>query len=397
MELLKPHNWIRCVRRNGLSLSAIALILLIGIGFSGCGEAPPEEGAEGEHAEEAAEAEMAHASVAEDDDDGGNAYPEEVGKVFDFLPMSRLPYEEFEIPVMDSQHIYARLYDPSQKGDEEDESEDGAEKKYPLVILLHSLNGSHRDWGQLPARLVDAGYAVLTPDMRGHGKSTRFGPSWRLFKSRDWGRLPDDTVSMMKFFKNNEDYPQVDVTRTAVIGASVGANAALEAGAQDNATDSFIKAIVCLSAGLDYKSLEATKPIYRYKNSLLMIASQNDTYAYDSTKMLHRLHTGPQSVLFFKDIGHGTDMVQFFPKLQDKVLEWLTKNNPPTAAEIVDPYDEEESDGEDMEEVSHDESEDEGHDTDSVSHAPEEGHQGEGHADSEQVAHTDSHADEAHH
>ena len=44
-------------------------------------------------------------------------------------------------------------------------------KKYPTVVLLHSLGYSSQDWGNLIPDLNNAGYAVIAVDLRGHGKS----------------------------------------------------------------------------------------------------------------------------------------------------------------------------------------------------------------------------------
>jgi epoxide hydrolase 4 len=48
----------------------------------------------------------------------------------------------------------------------------------PLVVLLHGFPDHHRSWRhQIPA-LVDAGFRVVAPDMRGYGESDA-PPSWR--------------------------------------------------------------------------------------------------------------------------------------------------------------------------------------------------------------------------
>lgn len=51
----------------------------------------------------------------------------------------------------------------------------------PLVVLLHGFPDHHRSWRhQIPA-LVDAGFRVVAPDMRGYGESDA-PPSWRDYR-----------------------------------------------------------------------------------------------------------------------------------------------------------------------------------------------------------------------
>ena len=48
-----------------------------------------------------------------------------------------------------------------------------ADKETIPVLLLHGSNGSRRDFGELTNALTTAGFAVLTVDLRGHGKSVK--------------------------------------------------------------------------------------------------------------------------------------------------------------------------------------------------------------------------------
>lgn len=48
-----------------------------------------------------------------------------------------------------------------------------ADKETVPVLLLHDIGGKREDFLPLIDRLVNSGYAVMAPDLRGHGKSTK--------------------------------------------------------------------------------------------------------------------------------------------------------------------------------------------------------------------------------
>ena len=45
------------------------------------------------------------------------------------------------------------------------------QKEFKTVVLLHSLGYNSTWWGDLPQRLLEHNYAVLSIDLRGHGTS----------------------------------------------------------------------------------------------------------------------------------------------------------------------------------------------------------------------------------
>lgn len=45
----------------------------------------------------------------------------------------------------------------------------------PPILFLHSLGSSHEEWNY-QKQLLSAHYTVITPDLRGHGKSIKHGP-----------------------------------------------------------------------------------------------------------------------------------------------------------------------------------------------------------------------------
>jgi carboxymethylenebutenolidase len=96
------------------------------------------------------------------------------------------------------------------------------EKNPPVVILLHEQDGSRAQWKDLIPILVDEGYAVLAPDLRGHGESTtivRAGQEEPSTFVRE--EALRDVLAALTWLQGRND---IDLNRVGVIGAGVGAD-----------------------------------------------------------------------------------------------------------------------------------------------------------------------------
>jgi len=189
----------------------------------------------------------------------------------------------------------------------------GGSEPLPGAILLHMLGSDRQVWQDngFAEHLAENGYAVLTVDMRGHGATGG---------SNDWQLAPEDLSRVWDYFTSFES---VDSQRTAVIGASIGANLALVTGANVPA----IKTVVLLSPGLDYRGVTTKNPIAAYgERPLLIVASEEDTYAADSSRTLSGLAQGESQLQMYNGAGHGTSMFNAQPDLSDLILNWLAQN-----------------------------------------------------------------------
>lgn len=127
------------------------------------------------------------------------------------------------------------------------------EPKLPLIILHHGVLGQKEHFFALSQPLAAAGYAVLMVDARGHGETRKNYPA---FHADDWyitqntGIFPD--------FKYIVDYattlPEVDSTRIAIIGTSMGGGLVLSQGIKDPR----ISLIIALSPYFSWKNFENT-------------------------------------------------------------------------------------------------------------------------------------------
>lgn len=180
----------------------------------------------------------------------------------------------------------------------------------PGILLLHMLGSNRTVWEQvgLVATLVDNGYVVLALDMRGHGDTGG---------SQDWAQSPDDIHRVWAFLRQQ---PGVDGERTAIIGASIGANEALLAAADEPA----ITGVILLSPGLDYRGVETEPAMATYGDRpLLLVASEDDSYSADSILRLAELSQREADLQMYTNAGHGTNMFAAAADLSDVLLNWL--------------------------------------------------------------------------
>jgi pimeloyl-ACP methyl ester carboxylesterase len=121
-------------------------------------------------------------------------------------------------------------------------------RRSPAVLLLHTLGEerSSRPWKGLAEHLHKAGYAVLSFDFRGHGKSTTVDPqvfwsprfmtnrnlvrgagseeiSFRDFDKRYHAALVNDIAAAKAYLDRKNDQGECDTSNLIVVGAETGA------------------------------------------------------------------------------------------------------------------------------------------------------------------------------
>lgn len=178
----------------------------------------------------------------------------------------------------------------------------------PGVLLLH-MNGRNRgDWDTFARQLVESGYSALAVDMRGHGDTGG---------GRDWDLAAEDLQRVWAALAGRED---VDASRTAIVGASIGANMALVTAANEPT----IKTVALLSPGRDYFGVTTEDRIIDYgQRPVMIVASEEDAEAADSSRALHELAAGDAALIMYEGAGHGTNMFSSEPELTDEVIGWL--------------------------------------------------------------------------
>ena len=205
--------------------------------------------------------------------------------------------EHVEVEGTDGLKLAGTLYTP---GD--------SPSPWPVVILLHMMWGDRSSWEGFAIQLSDAGFSVFAVDMRGHGDTGG---------EVDWDLAGND---LQQVWNSLGARPEIDEDRMAVLGASIGANLALVTGA-DNSN---VRTIVLLSPGLNYAGVETRDPLLTYgERPVLIVASQEDTYAADSSGRLEEIALGETRLVMYQGAGHGLHMFEREPELADLIINWL--------------------------------------------------------------------------
>lgn len=218
------------------------------------------------------------------------------------VPQPRVPLktftEEVTIEASDGLAIHATFQGPAQAPPQ------------PGVILLHMLGSNRQAWvdNGVMEQLAAAGFAVLAVDMRGHGETGG---------SQDWQQAAGDLQQVWRYFSGRSE---VDATHTAVVGASIGANMTLITAANETA----VNTAVLLSPGLDYRGVTTSDIISTYgERPLLIVASEEDSYAAESSRTLQELAPGEAQLQMYSGAGHGIRMFNAEPELVDLIIDWL--------------------------------------------------------------------------
>jgi len=218
----------------------------------------------------------------------------------------KVPSEEVTLTASDGFSLAATWYAPTKP-------------KAPAVVLIHMLSRDRSTWNDFAPKLLKGGYAVLSFDLRGHGQSTKSAGrtvSVQSFKPADYQGMMLDCAAAVAYVKKQKS---VDPARIGIVGASIGANVALNCAA--SAPDT--KGVVLLSPGLDYRGVKTKDAMTKYAARSVMVAvSKGDSCANDALE-LYNAATGLRAIEQYEGDKHGTDMLASQQSLADRIISFL--------------------------------------------------------------------------
>lgn len=182
------------------------------------------------------------------------------------------------------------------------------------VVLVHGDKRSANDWKFLVTKLSKAGFQVIAPDLRGHGANVAAGTAPPTLTESQYQAMIQDVTAAMDYLRSK------GVKNISLMGATLGANLALQAGA--GAKD--VTNMVMLSPGLTYQGVTTSDALARYGDRpILMVVSKDDGYAAKSALVLEAQAKGKKHLEIYTSAGSGAVMLNREPGLEGLLLSWL--------------------------------------------------------------------------
>ncbi|MDP7019295.1 MAG: alpha/beta fold hydrolase [Pirellulaceae bacterium] len=175
------------------------------------------------------------------------------------------------------------------------------------LIMVHGWEGQRGDFAALAAYFQKAGHAVVIPDLRGHGRSTKIKtPMGEETIDRDkmrkqhFASMINDIQEVKRFLMKKHNAGECNIEMLTLVGADLGALVCLNFAVYDwNAVQlpaykqgRDVKAMVLLSPPASFKGLTnraaTMHPVVRGKLSALVVAGKRDRESYPDAKRLYR-------------------------------------------------------------------------------------------------------------
>lgn len=199
------------------------------------------------------------------------------------------------------------------------------EKLYPLVILLHSIGENSNQWGTLPDKLLESGFAILKVDLRGHGESIYNidlnKKYWQNLSEKAYSKYPNDILGLMNYVK--QEYKNISFSHYAIIGADIGANTSILA-SQLMKNKPF--ALVLISPQTSFKGLYIPIAIADLpKTNILFVYSNLDNKTVKEVKSLKRFAQAQTKELIYPSGGSGMILLKNNKDSDYDITNWCVE------------------------------------------------------------------------
>lgn len=174
------------------------------------------------------------------------------------------------------------------------------------VLLLHNWKSSRREFAALAPQLQQMGCAVLVPDLRGHGASTRKVEVYRgkprevkldaaKFRATEFAEIATlDMAALRGFLLNKNNAEQLNLNKLVIVGSEMGAAVAILWSAYDWSLPNYehagikqsqdVKALVLISPRWSYTGLDTAALLnvkgpsaVRDRLSVMILVGQGDS------------------------------------------------------------------------------------------------------------------------
>ena len=179
------------------------------------------------------------------------------------------------------------------------------------VLLLHGFKGSRKDFSVLAPYLAEQGYAVLAPDLRGHGDSTsrlevRDGRrqvaklDTANMRAADFARIADyDMGALRQFLIARNNKGELNLNKLVILGIEMGAAVAIDWAVYDWSLPNYpglkqsrdVKALVLISPKRTNPGLQTSQSlkheVIQSVLPILIVVGKGDPKAYSDASRIH--------------------------------------------------------------------------------------------------------------
>lgn len=178
------------------------------------------------------------------------------------------------------------------------------------LILLHMFRNNRHSYDEFANEAVSVGFTVMAIDFRGHGDSQG---DMAKFSDSDFRSMQSDAEAAKEYLKSN------NISRIYVIGASIGANTALNLAASDRS----ISGAVALSPSKNYHGIDTTASTGKFDKRLFIVSAEGDTQSFGDSVSIYENATGDKFFRRYNNSQHGTNLLD--KRLATEILDWLEK------------------------------------------------------------------------
>ena len=191
-------------------------------------------------------------------------------------------------------------------------------ESHPAVILCHQFRSNRQSYRGFQEKLASNGISSLAIDFRGFGESTDSGLSYENFGDQDYHNMLKDINAALVFMQSETVTDRVEPTNIGLVGASIGANLSIMAGAEIEG----LKCIAALSPGRSWHGLEPLPYAPRVEIPSLVAYAKDDKQSAELIPDLREAFGGnTPEIIELPGSEHGTNMLA--KGLDDTLLKWL--------------------------------------------------------------------------
>jgi len=195
------------------------------------------------------------------------------------------------------------------------------------LVLIHMMPATKESWFEFANTANEHNYSSIAIDLRGHGQSSGGPQGYKSYYPADHRRSILDIKAAVDFLEKEGTRP----VNVIFIGASIGANLALQYIAEHQE----FRTAVLLSAGLDYKGINAEKLVEKLNGHqhIFFAAARDDertlgNNAEQNQKLYNLVPIGvDKRIVIYNKGGHGTNIFQSpeRPDLTEAIFDFISR------------------------------------------------------------------------